>query len=111
MADKKEEGIDKTFYNSIVYFINGLFLSFKSFKTWLARVGGKVVQHLFRHLTIKGSSPSVAVGDGREKKVWKVLRFDRNGQTWANRTKPGPSLQVAVFMLSTHVSVKQNSLA
>ncbi len=33
------------------------------------------------------------------------------GQTLANRTKPGPSLQVAGFMLPIHFSVKQNSLA
>jgi hypothetical protein len=37
-----------------------------------------------------------------------------HGQTLANRTKPWPRLQVeklAVSMLSTHVSVKQNCLA
>ncbi len=36
-----------------------------------------------------------------------------HGQTLANRTKPGPSLQVevAVFLLSTHVSLEQNSQA
>jgi hypothetical protein len=33
------------------------------------------------------------------------------GQTLANRTKPGPSLEVAVCVLSIHVSVKQNSIA
>ncbi len=43
--------------------------------------------------------------------VIEIQLLRNHGQTLANRTKPGLSLEVAVFVLSTHGSVKQYSPA